>query len=132
MRRKRLARQRTSTAHRTFTYILYAANYSGMLLDDMIQFNLLLVTRASCRYQLLVLYYRHHTDWLIHGELKTSVINGLELQVHLQTAGHSWGLRDASLHFSTCHTVCGLYSVCSSIGRYFCTQISIKHYNPEK
>ena len=119
-RRKQMARQWTSTAHCTFTYILYAANYSGMLLDDMTQFNLLLVTRASCHYQLLFRYYRHRTDWLIHGELKTSVISGLELQVHLQTVVHSWGLRDASLHFSTCHTVCGLYSVCSSIGRYFC------------
>jgi hypothetical protein len=120
MRGKRLAHQWTSRAHYTFTYILYAANYTGMLPDDMTQYNLLLVTRASCHYQLLCLYYRHHTDWLIHGELKTSAISGLELQVHLQTVVHSWGLRDASLHFSTCHTVCALCSVCSSIGRYFC------------
>jgi len=132
MRRERLARQRTLSAHCTFTYILYAANYSGMLPYDMTQYNLLLVTRASCHYQLLFLYYRHHTDWLIHVELKTSVTGGLELQVHLQTVVHSWGLRDASLHFSTCHTVCGLYSVCSSIGRYFCKHISIKHYISEK
>ena len=120
MGRKRPACKQTSRGHCTFTYTLHASNYSGMSLDDMTQFNLLLVTRASCHYQLLFLYYRHRTDWLIHGELKTSVISGLELQVHLQTVMHSWGLRDASLHFSTCHTVCGLYSVCSSIGRYFC------------
>jgi hypothetical protein len=81
----------------------------GNVTRCMTRFNLLLVIRASCHYQLLFQYYRHHTDWLIHGELKTSVISGLELQVHLQTVVHSWGPRAASLHFSTCHTVCGLY-----------------------
>lgn len=95
------------------------------LMDYMTCLNLLLVTRAFCHYQLPCPYYRRHTGSPILDELKTSVISGPVLQDHLETVAHSWLLRSASPHLSTCHTVCGLYGELSSIGHCFCKQIAL-------
>lgn len=116
----------------TYTYTVFSKLLTKWLIDYMACLNLLLVTRASCHYQLPCLYYRHHTGSPIPDELRTSVTSGPVLQDHLQVVVHSWLLRAASPLLSTCHTVCGLYEELSSTGHCFYKQMDLCYNYNEK